>query len=240
MYLHQLERLGRVRLLPFFSLCISALFASTIMAQPATFIDNVLNIPKATVGQKAYSLDLGLSVNGANYDFGVLAASEVPFNGTAGASVFDGQILRVPSLAVGSVDYTLDLKLISSDPIIFRLATYSIVEPRVQSKLEQATALYKESIDPQTVQMRCVVCHVQGGLAGGTDLLFTRSSSTSITTNFGIFSQFLDSRDSRRTKLLNKVRGIGHGGGVQLTEGSVGYTQFEKFLKLLLEYQTGV
>jgi hypothetical protein len=88
--------------------------------------------------------------------------------------------------------------------------------------------------------MRCVVCHVQGGLAGGTDLLFTRSSSTSITTNFEIFSQFLDSRDSRRTKFLDKARGIDHDGGVQLIEGSVGYTQFEKFLKLLLEYQAGV
>jgi len=240
MSLHQLERLSRSRLLAFFSLCVSGLFASNIMAQQTTFSDNVLNIPKATVGQKAYSLDLGLSVNGANYDFGLLAASEIPFDGTEGASVFDGQILRVPSLAVGGLDYTLDLKLISSDPVIFRLATYSIVESSVQSKLEQATALYKESIDPQTVQMRCVVCHVQGGLAGGSDLLFTRSSSTSITMNFGIFSQFLDSRDSRRTKLLNKVRGIGHGGGVQLIEGSVGYTQFEKFLKLLLEYQTGV
>jgi len=101
-------------------------------------------------------------------------------------------------------------------------------------------ALYKESIDPQTVQIRCVVCHIQGGLTGGSGLLFTRSSSTSITTNFGIFSQFLDSRDTRRTNLLSKVRGIDHGGGVQLIEGSVGYPQFEKFLKLLLEYQTGV
>ena len=71
-------------------------------------------------------------------------------------------------------------------------------------------------------------------------MLFTRSSSTSTTTNFGIFSQFLDNRDTRRTKLLNKVRGIDHDGGVQLTEGSVGYTQFEKFLKLLLEYQARV
>ena len=141
---------------------------------------------------------------------------------------------------MGGVDYRLDLKLISSDLIIFRLATYSIVESSVQSKLEQATALYKESIDSQTVQLRCVVCHIQGGLAGGSGLLFTRSSSTSITANFGIFSQFLDNRDTRRTKLLNKVRGIDHDGGVQLTEGSVGYTQFEKFLKLLLEYQTGV
>ena len=141
---------------------------------------------------------------------------------------------------MGGVDYRLDLKLISSDLIIFRLATYSIVESSVQSKLEQATTLYKESIDQQTVQMRCVLCHIQGGLAGGSDLLFTRSSSTSIKTNFGIFSQFLDNRDTRRKKLLNKVRGIDHGGGVQLIEGSVGYTQFEKFLKLLLEYQTGV
>ena len=154
--------------------------------------------------------------------------------------MFDGQVLRVPSLAAGGVDHTLDLNLISSDPIIFRLATYSIVESSVQSKLEQATALYKESIDSQTVQLPCVVCHIQGGLAGGSDLLFTRSSSTSTTTNFGIFSQFLDNRDTRRTKLLNKVRGIDHDGGVQLTEGSVGYTEFEKFLKLLLEYQARV
>ncbi|MDB0051929.1 hypothetical protein N9F57_03500 [Gammaproteobacteria bacterium] len=214
MCLHQLEHLSRARLLSLFILYISGLFASNIVAQQATFSGNVLNIPKATVGQKAYSLDLGLSVNGANYDFGLLAA--------------------------GGVDYPFDLNLISSDPIIFRLATYSIVESSVQSKLEQATALYKESIDSQTVQLRCVVCHIQGGLAGGSDLLFTRSSSTSTTTNFGIFSQFLDNRDTRRTKLLNKVRGIDHDGGVQLTEGSVGYTEFEKFLKLLLEYQAEV
>ena len=84
MSLLQLECLSRARLLSFFSLCISGLFASNIMAQRATFSDNVLNIPKATVGQKAYSLDLGLSVNGANYDVGPLAASEIPFDGTEG------------------------------------------------------------------------------------------------------------------------------------------------------------
>ena len=78
MRLHQLERLGRARLLSFFSLCISGLLASNIMAQQATFSDNVLNIPKATVGQKAYSLDLGLSVSGASYDFGLLAACLIP------------------------------------------------------------------------------------------------------------------------------------------------------------------
>ena len=106
MCLLQLQHLGRTRLLSFFSLCISGLFASNIVAHQATFSDNVLNIPKATVGQKAYSLDLGLSVNGANYDCGLLAASGIPFDGPDGLSVCDGQILRVPSLAVGSVDYT--------------------------------------------------------------------------------------------------------------------------------------
>lgn len=105
MYLHQLERLSRARLLSLFILCISGLFASNIVAQQATFSDNVLNILKATVGQKAYSLDLGLSVSGASYDFGLLAASGIPFDGTEGVSVCDGQILRVPSLAFGSVDY---------------------------------------------------------------------------------------------------------------------------------------
>ncbi len=70
MYLHQLERLSRVAPIRLSSACASVpLFASTIMAQPATFSDNVLNIPKATVGQKAYSLDLGLSVNGAQLRF---------------------------------------------------------------------------------------------------------------------------------------------------------------------------
>lgn len=106
MPLFQLEHLGRARLLSFFSLCIGGLFSSNIMAQQAIFSDHVLNISKARVGQKAYSLDLGLSVNGANYDFGLLAASEIPFGGAGGASVCDGQVLRVPSLALGSVDYT--------------------------------------------------------------------------------------------------------------------------------------
>jgi hypothetical protein len=129
-------------------------------AQDATFIDNVLTLRKATVGESAYALELGLSVNQGNYDFGVLAAAEIPFTGTEGASVFDGAVLRVPTVDVGGTNYSLDLALVSGDPIIFRLSSYAEVAAPTPTALAQATTLFDESIETQIVQAS-VLCAIK-------------------------------------------------------------------------------
>ena len=100
----RLNQLGKKMVLSL-SLTLLAVFAHISHAQEATFIDNVLTLSKATLDETAYALELGLSVNQGNYDFGVLAAAEIPFINTDGASIFDGSVLRVPTVDVGGVNY---------------------------------------------------------------------------------------------------------------------------------------
>ena len=142
-----LKRMALSLCLPLFSV-----FGYASYAQEATFIDNVLTLSKATVGETAYALELGLSVNQGNYDFGILAAAEVPFTNTDGASIFDGSVLRVPTVDVGGTNYSLDLALISGDPITFRLSDYAEVAAPTLSALAQATTLFGDSIETQIVQ----------------------------------------------------------------------------------------
>ena len=108
-----MNRLNQLLKRMILSLCLPlfSVFAYASYAQEATFIDNVLTLSKATVGETAYALELGLSVNQGNYDFGVLAAAEVPFTNTDGASIFDGSVLRVPTVDVGGTNYSLPLFL---------------------------------------------------------------------------------------------------------------------------------
>ena len=200
-------------------------------AQDATFIDNVLTLPKATVGEAAYSLELGLSVNQGNYDFGVLAAAEIPFTGTEGASVFDGAVLRVPTVDVGGTNYSLDLALVSGDPIIFRLSSYAEVA---------APTLFDESIETQIVQSKCIVCHKVGLIANGSGLLFVNTSQGSAATNLGAFANYLNGSEAARTRILSMVTGVGHTGGKQMDAGDELHQNLGEMLRLLLEHQAGI
>jgi hypothetical protein len=209
-------------------------------AQDATFIDNVLTLPKATVGEAAYSLELGLSVNQGNYDFGVLAAAEIPFTGTEGASVFDGAVLRVPTVDVGGTNYSLDLALVSGDPIIFRLSSYAEVAAPTPTALAQATTLFDESIETQIVQSKCIVCHKVGLIANGSGLLFVNTSQGSAATNLGAFANYLNGSEAARTRILSMVTGVGHTGGKQMDAGDELHQNLGEMLRLLLEHQAGI
>ena len=238
--LDHMRRLAAGLCLPLFSLLLPASYLPTTFAQDATFIDNVLTLPKATVGEAAYSLELGLSVNQGNYDFGVLAAAEIPFTGTEGASVFDGAVLRVPTVDVGGTNYSLDLALVSGDPIIFRLSSYAEVAAPTPTALAQATTLFDESIETQIVQSKCIVCHKVGLIANGSGLLFVNTSQGSAATNLGAFANYLNGSEAARTRILSMVTGVGHTGGKQMDAGDELHQNLGEMLRLLLEHQAGI
>ena len=224
------------------SLCLPlfSVFGYASYAQEATFIDNVLTLSKATVGETAYALELGLSVNQGNYDFGVLAAAEVPFTNTDGASIFDGSVLRVPTVDVGGTNYSLDLALISGDPITFRLSDFAEVAAPTPSALVQATTLFGASIETQVVQAKCTVCHKVGLIASNSGLLFVSASESSATTNLGAFANYLSGSEAARTRILSMVTGVGHTGGKQMEVGSDLHQNLGEMLRLLLEHQAGI
>ena len=95
----------------------------------------------------------------------------------------------------------------------------------------EAESYYLENID-STVQSKCVGCHIAGGRAGYTSLLFTYSASN----NHNAFDEYVNtpSLGAKASTLLEKIRGAaGHGGGVQVAQGSSEYEKFERYMELL-------
>lgn len=215
------------------------LLSRLAIAQPASFVDNVLILPKATVDETAYALELGLSFDGTHYNFGLLAAAEIPFTDTQGASVFDGQKLSVPSVEVGGADYSLELALLSADPIVFRLTSFAELADPTPTSLEQATALFAQSIETPIVQGKCTLCHLPGLIGQPSGLVFTQSGAGSQAANIQAFSNYLDGRADRRTRILSMVTGVGHSGGELMDAGDDEHTKLAEFLQLLLDHAAG-
>lgn len=98
-----------------------------------------------------------------------------------------------------------------------------------------ARQFFNATIYPTIVQANCVDCHVSGGEADSTRLVFvTSANSGHRATNFERMRAFLAGGDDRTTLVLDKVRGLAdHGGGEQIAGSSAEYADLERFLTLL-------
>ena len=103
---------------------------------------------------------------------------------------------------------------------------------------ETAADVFRNHISP-VVQDKCVTCHVEGGASSHTRLVFHPSSEADHEAlNLRVFEDFLDQVADGADRILEKIRGVGHGGGVQIAEDSEDYAPFERFLALLEDEQT--
>ena len=99
-----------------------------------------------------------------------------------------------------------------------------------------AAAVFAEYVSAPVVQAKCVNCHVAGGIAGATRLHFVPASSAGHEAdNLAVFEGFVAAVDGAAELILNKVQGVGHGGGVQVPAGSADFANLERFLGLLGE-----
>ena len=106
----------------------------------------------------------------------------------------------------------------------------AIVAP-VTTLAEDAESYYLDNIE-SSVQAKCINCHRSGGQASGTPLRFTASALG----NHDVFDSYVNnpSPGARANTVLTKIRGgAGHGGGVQVSEGSSEYQKFSKYMELL-------
>ena len=85
------------------------------------------------------------------------------------------------------------------------------------------------------VQAQCVACHVDGGEAQDTRLVFVDETVEGhLAENRGAFERFLSQTDVGVATVLDKVRGLDHEGGVQIQEGTEEYASLNRFLDLLV------
>ena len=99
---------------------------------------------------------------------------------------------------------------------------------------DTAEDVFRRSISEPVVQSKCINCHVSGGASGATRLVFTPAGTDDhVSFNYRVFEDFLVSVANGAALILDKIKGVAHGGGTQVPAGSRLYADMESFLDLL-------
>ena len=105
-----------------------------------------------------------------------------------------------------------------------------------------AAEVFGQHISGPIVQTKCVTCHVANGASGNTRLVFVRAADTPDheALNLQTFEDFLAkvADEGGGSYVLNKIQGVGHGGGVQVSPGTDDFANMQRFLGLLGEEVT--
>ena len=103
---------------------------------------------------------------------------------------------------------------------------------------DTAAEVFRQDISAQIVQTKCVTCHVANGASGHTRLVFVDSDTPDHEAlNLRTFQDFLVvvADEGGGSYVLNKIQGVGHGGGVQVSPGTEEFVNMQRFLGLLGE-----
>lgn len=144
------------------------------------------------------------------------------------------------SLGVGTGKWRLEVE--SSAPV----AAMSLLESptghltnlsTVPVAYATAADVYRDLISGPVVQAKCVNCHVAGGDAESTRLVFVADGvADHEALNLQAFRDFVASVGDGADRVLAKIRGDeSHGGGVQVAAGTEDYANMVRFLSLLGE-----
>ena len=99
----------------------------------------------------------------------------------------------------------------------------------------QAAETFEAELETAVIQAKCVLCHVEGGLARNSALQFQRTNVASALNNFASLSAY--AKEKGQDLLLAKISGgEGHAGGMQLSQDSEGYAVFERVLSEINEF----
>ena len=94
-------------------------------------------------------------------------------------------------------------------------------------------SFFTDKVSSQIVQQKCVNCHTADGVASETALNFQVGTDNGIkSNNYSVLENFINDDASNANRLLEKVRGVSHGGGVQLQSGSDDYQNMLALLGL--------
>ena len=133
-----------------------------------------------------------------------------------------------------SADAAIEVMSLLADPS-GHLANLSTA-PGAAAPSQSAAEVFAARISEPVVQGKCVLCHTADGGARATRVHFERVSNPEHEAlNLKVFEDFITEVDDGAEYLLNKVQGVGHGGGMQVAAGTEEFTALERFLGLLGE-----
>ena len=117
------------------------------------------------------------------------------------------------------------------------LTNLSTAPQRGAGPVETAEEAFEALISP-VVQSKCVNCHFEGNTTGNMPVFVRDTDAHYLAKNLKEFEDYLAEVEDGAELILNKIQGVGHGGGVQAAAGTEDYAAMERFLGLLGE-ETG-
>lgn len=84
-----------------------------------------------------------------------------------------------------------------------------------------------------TVRSKCSACHFEGGMSGHTRLVFPTGPAVDSEAAVSVFRSFLAAVDGGKERILQKVSGESHGGGLQVSPRSAEFAVLQRFLDQL-------
>jgi len=112
------------------------------------------------------------------------------------------------------------------------LTNLSTAPQRGAGPVETASEAFEVDVSA-VVQSKCASCHVRGGEAANTGLIFANDEDR-IAKNYAVFRDFIGANGDGTSLVLGKIQGLlGHGGGVQVLPGTEAYAGFERFMDML-------
>ena len=94
-------------------------------------------------------------------------------------------------------------------------------------------SFFSDNVSVQIIQQKCVNCHTADGAASQTELIFQVGDDNGIKlNNYSALENFINNDSDNANRLLEKVRGVSHGGGVQLQSDSDDYQNLLALIEL--------
>ncbi len=109
---------------------------------------------------------------------------------------------------------------------------FSCYENSGNSNETDGLSFFTSNISDPVIQGKCIACHVNGGLAEATPLVYTNTAGHE-QSNFDLLFDYVAADEDNANTVLEKVRGVDHGGDLQLSGDSDEYRDLVAFLGLI-------
>jgi len=124
---------------------------------------------------------------------------------------------------------------ITTDLVVYSLsAEYITAVTDGEDVLEDTDASFSR-VNTEILQAKCMMCHMDGGLAGGTPLTYANpSSSKHEVINYSVVVNYFSAADGNKEKFLQKAQGGGaHGGGAIINSSSTEFQLLQSWIDSL-------
>lgn len=116
----------------------------------------------------------------------------------------------------------------SGAPIAVSIGTAPPAEPA-------SLTIYTATVSAPIIQGNCINCHVAGGPAGSTRLVYLRSTQSGfLNANYNTLVNFIKNVSGGSSLILSKPQGQNHSGGTVLPSGTPGFTNFSNFVNAVI------